>query len=156
MPRPCEFLFTESSPHLGGQELQLLQQMRQLRQLDHSVALACRPASRIREQAQALGLRVIPLPFRNLVDMATWRGLRRLFAQERPRCVICHSGHDANLAALAARLVRRRPRLVRSKTYVAGQPSTWSHNHLVDATMIDRNSLFQRRGRAPDKSTVKR
>jgi glycosyltransferase involved in cell wall biosynthesis len=132
----CEWLFTESSPDVGGQELQLLQQMRQLRDLGYRVALACLPTSAIRARAQEAGLRVIALPFRNAADCATLLALRNLLAAERPHCVVCHSGHDADLVSIAARLLRRRPRLIRSKTYVVRRPSRWSCNYLVDATMV--------------------
>jgi glycosyltransferase involved in cell wall biosynthesis len=139
----CEFLFTESSPHLGGQEFQLLQQMQQLQGRGLTVILACRPHSRILGKAQELGLQALAVPFRNALHWPTIQALRRLYDTQRPRCVICHSGHDANAAAVAARLARHRPLLIRSKTYVAGKPSAWSHNRLVDLTIVP--SEFLRR-----------
>jgi len=137
------FLFTESSPNLGGQEFQLLQQMQQLQDRGLAVALACRPHSRILGKAQEMGLQIVALPFRNALHWPTIQALRLLYDAQRPRCVICHSGHDANAAAIAARLARHRPRLIRSKTYVAGKPSAWSHNFLVDLTVVP--SEFLRR-----------
>ena len=47
-----KILFSESSPNLGGQELQLLQQMTALKQRGVAVKLACRPNSGI-YQAEA-------------------------------------------------------------------------------------------------------
>lgn len=137
------FLFTESSPNLGGQEYQLLQQMQQLQDRGLAVTLACRPGSRILGKAQELGLQALALPFRNALHWPTIQALRRLYGVQRPRCVICHSGHDANAAAIAARLAGHRPRLIRSKTYAAGKPSAWSHNLLVDLTIVP--SEFLRR-----------
>lgn len=137
------FVFTESSPNLGGQEFQLLQQMQQLQDRGLPVTLACRSHSRILDKALELGLRVLAMPFRNALHWPTIQALRHLYGAERPLCVMCHSGHDANAAAVAARLASHRPRLIRSKTYVAGKPSAWSHNLLVDLTIVP--SEFLRR-----------
>ncbi|EED0148591.1 TPA: hypothetical protein KAC69_004216 [Escherichia coli] len=40
-------LYTESSPNIGGQELQAIAQMCAIRRLGHQVMLACREHSRI-------------------------------------------------------------------------------------------------------------
>ncbi|MCZ9075217.1 glycosyltransferase family 1 protein, partial [Escherichia albertii] len=42
-----KILFTESSPNIGGQEFQALEQMLALKGLRHSVLLACREKSKI-------------------------------------------------------------------------------------------------------------
>lgn len=133
---PCEVLFTESSPRVGGQELQLLQQAVALQAAGHGVALACRPDSAIAARAAELGLALLPLPLRNALDLRSLVGLRRFLARQRPRALVCHSGHDANLAVLAAHSLRQRPRLLRSRTYLAGRPSRWTHARLVDAVMV--------------------
>lgn len=133
----CHVLFTESSPHLGGQELQLLQQMGALQARGWATALACRPGSAIAAVAGERGLRTIELPLRRAADAASLRALRRFLVAERPRAVIGHSGHDANLALLAAWTLARRPRLLRSKTYLAGRsPSPWTHARLVDRVLV--------------------
>lgn len=133
---PVDVLFTESSPHVGGQELQLLQQMGLLRNAGHRVTLACRPTSAIAVRAAEAGFARLSLPLRNALDLRSLAGLRRYLVQQRPRCIVSHSGHDANLAVLAARSVWPRPRLLRSRTYLAGRPSVWTHSRLVDAVMV--------------------
>jgi glycosyltransferase involved in cell wall biosynthesis len=130
------FLFTESSPNVGGQELQLMQQMRQLQAAGHRAVLACRAGGRVEQQARAQGLEVISVRFRNSLHLPSILRLRAWMACNRPLAAICHSGHDSNILALAARLLRRRPRLIRSRTYQPGKPSAWSYNLLVDATML--------------------
>ncbi|MBP9714463.1 MAG: glycosyltransferase family 4 protein [Sterolibacterium sp.] len=129
-------LFTESSPNLGGQELQLLQQMVALQARGIETRLACRPASRIAQVATERGLPVIPVAFRNSLHLPSMLTLVRLLRAWSPEVIISHSGHDANNAALAARLtLRPRPRLVRSRTYLPGRPSAWSYNTLTDLTL---------------------
>lgn len=135
-PMSCDVLFTESSPRLGGQELQLLQQMAALQDRGIGTALACRPGSAIDALAEARGLRRLLLPLRSAGDLSSLSSLRRFLAAEGTRCVIGHSGHDANLGLLAAWSLARRPRLLRSKTYVAGRASALTHSRLVDATLV--------------------
>ena len=128
-------LFTESSPNLGGQELQSLQQMTALARRDIDVRLACRPGSRIRDAARALGLDVFTVPMRMSLHPPSILALRRLIADWRPDAVISHSGHDADNIAVAARLVSPRPRRIRMRTYLAGQAKAWHGNLLSDLTL---------------------
>lgn len=135
-------LFTESSPNLGGQELQLLSQMRALRAAGTEVMLACRPGSRIEVHAISMGLSVRTFPFRNSCHVPTILGLRALIRSLRPVACICHSGHDTNNVAIAARMSHMlRPRLLRSKTYLAGKVSARSYNRFVDCTFAPSGHL---------------
>ncbi|AXT48278.1 MULTISPECIES: glycosyltransferase family 4 protein [Chromobacterium] len=130
-------LFTESSPNVGGQELQLMQQMRLLGERGFRPVLACRPQTRVMEEACRRGLEVLPLRFRNSLHLPSILALSAWMRRHRPRLAICHSGHDSNNLAIAARLTGRgRPFLLRSRTYQPGQASAWSYNQLMDATML--------------------
>ena len=134
-------LFTESSPNVGGQELQLMQQMQQLAAVGYQPVLACRPGSRVEAVARQKGLSVLPVRFRNSVHLPSIAILRCWLARHRPCLAVCHSGHDSNNLAIAARLVRQRPFLLRSRTYQPGKASAWSYNTLVDATMLPSHYL---------------
>ncbi|TGS14941.1 glycosyltransferase family 1 protein [Mesorhizobium sp. M2E.F.Ca.ET.209.01.1.1] len=128
-------IFTESSPDIGGQERQLLIQMRSLRASGIDVVLACRPNSRVGALAATMNIRTVTLPFRNGADPRTIIGLYRLIAAMRPAACFCHSGHDTDNLAIAARLFgRNRPRLIRSKAYLAGKISEYSYNYFLDVT----------------------
>ena len=60
----------------------------------------------------------------------------------KPDAVLCHSGHDADVCALAARLVPgKRPRLVRMRTYQHGLPHAWTYNRLFDRTLVPSEAL---------------
>jgi glycosyltransferase involved in cell wall biosynthesis len=134
-------LFTESSPNLGGQELQLMQQMEWMSACGFHTVLACRSGSRVEEVARTKRLTVLPLKFRNSLDFGTILPLRRWMARHQPKLAVCHSGHDTNNVAVAARLMSRRPFLLRSRTYLPGRARAFSYNRLVDATMLPSSYL---------------
>ena len=136
MPSLRKVLFTESSPNIGGQELQLLAQAEGLAAQGIETLLACRPHSRIAELAAERGVPTAYLPFRNSLHLPSLIGLRRLLRSYQPDAIIAHSGHDANTVALAARLLPRRPLLIRSRTYQPGKPNAWTYNHLFDLTLV--------------------
>lgn len=130
-------LFTESSANVGGQELQCMQQMAAFEAAGFQAMLACRPGSRVEQVALARGLRCLPVAFRNSLHPPSVLSLRRWIRAHRPRLAICHSGHDSNVLAIAARLAGgARPFILRSRTYQPGKPAAWSYNHLADATMV--------------------
>ncbi|MBX9849423.1 MAG: glycosyltransferase family 4 protein [Rhodocyclaceae bacterium] len=129
-------LFTESSPNIGGQELQLLAQAKGLQHLGIETRLVCRPNSRISTVATEGQISVTHLSFRNSLHPPSILGLRRIITEFSPDAVISHSGHDANTAALAARLFFKRPLLVRSRTYQPGQPHAFTYNTLFDLTLV--------------------
>lgn len=134
-------LFSESSPNLGGQELQLLQQMAALQERGIAVRLLCRPASRIGQIARERGLDTSEIPFRNSLHVPSILAVARLARTWRPDAIISHSGHDANNCAIAARLVRNRPRLIRVRTYQPGLPHAWTYNTLADLTLVPSEAM---------------
>ncbi|HTJ96104.1 MAG TPA: glycosyltransferase family 4 protein [Rhodocyclaceae bacterium] len=137
-------LFSESSPNIGGQELQLLEQASGLQRQGVAVHLVCRANSRIASVALERGIPTTHLPFRNSLHPPSILGLRRLLREFKPDVVISHSGHDANAVAVAARLLKKRPRLVRARTYQPGVPSAWTYNTLVDLTLVPSEYLKSR------------
>lgn len=77
-------LYTESSPNIGGQELQAVAQMCAMRRLGHQVMLACREHSRISAEAHRYGIPVVHIPFRNSLHPPSVLALRRLIVTFRP------------------------------------------------------------------------
>jgi glycosyltransferase involved in cell wall biosynthesis len=137
-------LFSESSPNVGGQELQLLAQATGLPARGIDTLILCRAGSRLAEVAAARGVSTVAIPFRNSLHLPSLAGVRRVLQSFRPDALICHSGHDANNGALAARLVADRPALLRARTYQHGQPNAWTYNHLFDRTLVPSNEMRQR------------
>lgn len=135
-------LFTESSPNLGGQELQLLQQMAELITRGVSVHLLCRANSRIGELARTRGLPTTAVPFRNSLHLPSIAAVARMVRHWQPDAIVCHSGHDANACAFALHIAtalhgeRQRPCLIRMRTYQPGMPHAWTYNLLADLTFV--------------------
>jgi glycosyltransferase involved in cell wall biosynthesis len=138
-------VFTESSPNLGGQELQLLEQARGLAARGVQARLLCPPTSRIAELAGEYRVPVSPVTFRNSLHPPSVLSVRNVLSQWKPDAVLSHSGHDADVCALAARLISRRPRLlVRMRTYQHGLPHAWTYNRLFDRTLVPSEEIRRR------------
>lgn len=137
-------LFSESSPNLGGQELQLLTQAASLPKRGIETLILCRDNSRLATVAAERGVATVAISFRNSLHLPSIASIRRVLKSFRPDALICHSGHDANNGALAARLVSDRPVLLRARTYQHGQPNAWTYNHLFDRALVPSNEMRQR------------
>ncbi|MBU3990565.1 MAG: glycosyltransferase [Gammaproteobacteria bacterium] len=151
-------LFTESSNNLGGQELQALQQMGALEEMGIKTRLACRGNSGIAGRAALLGLQNQSIPFRNSLHFPSILAMRRLIQAWHPQAIISHSGHDANITALATRYLPHRPVLVRSRTYQPGRPKAWTYNRFADVTVVPsaglRREILANPGIAPERVQV--
>ncbi|HGG5186036.1 TPA: glycosyltransferase family 4 protein [Salmonella enterica] len=130
-------LFTESSPNIGGQELQALAQMDALRRKGHSVLLVCRDKSKIAAEAERRKIEVIFVPFRNSLHIPSVLKLLRIIRDFRPHLVVCHSGHDSNNVGLTRLFIRRpRFRILRQKTYLTRKTKIFSLNYFCDEVIV--------------------
>lgn len=135
-------LFTESSPNIGGQELQALAQMDALRRKGHCVLLACRDKSKIASEARRRKIEVIFVPFRNSLHIPSILKLFRIMRDFRPHLVICHSGHDSNIVGLTRLFIWRiRFRIIRQKTYLTRKTKTFSLNYFCDEVIVPGTSM---------------
>ncbi|WP_297389063.1 glycosyltransferase family 4 protein [Acidiferrobacter sp.] len=145
MPRafsPQKILFAESSPNVGGQELQILQQMRGLGDFGVEARLLAPPSSGVARLALAHGLPLSAVEFRGALDPQSVVRTLAIIRAWRPQAVVSHSSHDSYVCALAARFVRPRPILIRVKTYQGGRrPRTWALNHLFDKVLVPSAAL---------------
>lgn len=140
-------LFLESSRNIGGQELQLLQQMQELNLLGWSARLLCKYDSRIYDYALSLGLDVKKVGFKNALHLPSIFFVIGQIRQLKPRILICHSGHDAVIASIAAKLVgmfRVRPKVIRMRTYQPKAPSSFPYNYLFDMTYTPSEHLREK------------
>ncbi|HFG4068900.1 TPA: glycosyltransferase family 4 protein [Escherichia coli] len=134
-----KILFTESSPNIGGQELQALAQMQALMQNGHEVLLACRERSRIAGNAVMQGIPVVFIPFRNSLHLPSLISMRRLMLRFRPDVVVCHSGHDSNTVGIARRTLFGRSShfvIIRQKTYMTRDMKMFSLNYMCDVVVV--------------------
>lgn len=135
-------LFTESSPNIGGQELQALAQMDALRRKGHCVLLACRDKSKIASEARRRKIEVIFVPFRNSLHIPSILKLFRIMHDFRPHLVICHSGHDSNIVGLTRLFIWRiRFRIIRQKTYLTRKTKSFSLNYFCDEVIVPGTSM---------------
>ena len=140
-------LFLESSKNIGGQELQLLQQMQELNRLGWATKLLCKSQARIHNFAISKGLDVQALGFRNALHIPSIIEVMKAIRSFKPNALICHSGHDAVIGAIAAKLLglfQSRPRVIRMRTYQPGMPSSFTYNYLFDKTYTPSEHLRNR------------
>ena len=140
-------LYTESSPNIGGQELQAVAQMCAMRRLGHTVMLACREHSRISAEARRYGIPVVHIPFRNSLHPPSVLALRRLIVTFRPEMVVCHSGHDSNTVGITRRILfggASRFVIIRQKTYMTQNMKMFSLNHMCDVVVVPSEEMRSR------------
>lgn len=136
-------LFTESSPNIGGQELQALTQMTTLKGLGHTVLLACREKSKIELEVRKRGHDITFVPFRNSIHIPSILRLRQVIRVFNPDLVICHSGHDSNIAGLSRLICCHRFSIIRQKTYITRRTKTFSLNYLCDVIVVPGTSTLE-------------
>lgn len=130
-------LYTESSSNIGGQELQSLLQMEILKKQGHSVLLACREKSRISVEAEKRKIDIVFIPFRNSIHLSSVIKLLLVIDSFQPEVVICHSGHDSNIAGITRLITgRRRFQIIRQKTYLTQKTRVFSLNNLTDHIIV--------------------
>ena len=116
---PLRVLHTESSLGWGGQENRTLNEMRAMRELGHTMRLACQPGARLGARAAEAGFDVDYVRMRGALDLPAILALRRLLRQHRIDVVNTHSGRDTQLAGMAAKSLGLfgavRPRIVRTR-----------------------------------------
>ncbi|WP_291971116.1 glycosyltransferase [Candidatus Symbiopectobacterium sp.] len=134
-------LYTESSKHVGGQELQAMMQLQALQHLGFEVLLACRPESEVATLAAEKHIPIYPITFRNSYHFPSLWRFRQLINEYHPLFVVSHSGHDANIAALATKLTWNKPTLVRQKTYLTSRIKPFSTNYLADQVVVPSSGM---------------
>lgn len=125
-------LHTESSLGWGGQENRTLNEMLGLRELGHTALLACQPGAKLGARAREAGFTVFETRMRSAVDIPAILRLRRFIRESRTEVVNTHSGRDTQLAGMAARLLPRRPRIVRTRHLALPITSRFTYDVLPD------------------------
>jgi len=109
-------LHTESSSGWGGQENRTLHECLGLKKtFGERVMVLCRPNSGLEKRANAAGLEVLTNGLRSSHDLSAVKFAAALIKREGVDVVSTHSGVDSFLCAVAARLSRRRPVIVRTR-----------------------------------------
>lgn len=105
MTRPIRVMHTESSRHVGGQELRILLEMEGLGELGFESVLVARTGAGIIAEARRRGLRVHAVPMFNRLDPVSMAMLWRIMRREQIDIVNAHGSRDAWNAFIVARLL---------------------------------------------------
>jgi glycosyltransferase involved in cell wall biosynthesis len=125
-------LHTESSTGWGGQENRTLQEAIQMRARGVEVLFACRRGAKLGQRARELGFAVDEFAMRNSFDPVSIVGMARAFRRHRVDLVNTHSGRDTLLAGIAAHLLPKRPRIVRTRHLILPITSKATYSVLPD------------------------
>lgn len=128
-------LHTESSNHLGGQELRILMEMEGLAPRGMVSVLAARPGTGIVREAVHRGLRVHEVPMGGSVDPAAVIRFLWILKRERIDLVCAHGSKDGWSAGLAARVLGKK--VVRCR-HVANPIRSHFFGRLVYGPLCDR------------------
>lgn len=105
MSRTIRILHTESSRHVGGQELRILLEMEGMRALGFESVLVARTGARILVEADKRGLKSYAIPMYNRLDPVSMAMLWHVMRKESIDIVNAHGSRDAWLAFLVARML---------------------------------------------------
>lgn len=105
MSAPIRILHTESSKHMGGQELRILLEMEKMHDLGFESILAARSGTPILSEAKRRGLRAYAIPMHNRLDPISMAMLWRLMRRETIDVVNAHGSRDAWISFLVARML---------------------------------------------------
>lgn len=125
-------MHTESSLGWGGQENRTFNECLGLRARGHSVLVVAPPGARLLERAEQAGIATAAVPMRRSFSLSAILALAKLMRHKRPDIVSTHSGRDTTLAGFAARLVRQRPRVVRTRHLILPITSRLTYDRLPD------------------------
>lgn len=125
-------LHSESSTGWGGQENRTLNELIAMRERGHELAVVSRPGARIIERATEAGFPTFAVDMRGAIDFPAIFKLRRVMREFGADIVNTHSGRDTQLAGMAARSMRNRPRIVRTRHLALPITSKFSYSVLPD------------------------
>jgi len=119
-----EIVHTESSCGWGGQELRIIDESEGFLGRGHGVTIVASPESRIIIEARKRAVPVVALPIARR-SVSGLRAMRGYLASRRIDIVNTHSSTDSWLAALASRMLKAPPKLVRTRHVSAPIPGNW-------------------------------
>ena len=150
----------ESSTAVGGQELAVILHAEGLLRRGHDLRLILEPESPIAQMAMDKRLPVTLMTMRKSRYPEAIVSLRALMARHRPAILQVNSSRDSWIGAMASRLVRPRPKLLRIRHISAplnrNLMTRLLYRHLFDMVVVTggektTRELVERDGLAPDR-----
>ena len=155
-----KIFISESSTAVGGQELAVLLHAEGLLTRGHDLRLILEPGSPIARMAEEKKLPVTLLSMRKSRYPQAIARLRALLDHHRPAILQVNSSRDSWIGAIAGRLVRPRPKLLRIRHISAplnrNVTTRLLYRHLLDQVVVTggektRRELIERDGLAADR-----
>ena len=155
-----KILISESTKGMGGQELAVLLQAEGLLKRGHHVSLVLEPESSLYRMALAKGLSVTQVKMDHLQYPSAVFAFRGILQRERPDVLHMNSSRDSWIGTIAARLVKPRPGLVRSRHISIPLSKSLTtrllYRHMLDRVIVTgveltRRGLIERDGLRPDR-----
>ena len=131
-------IYMESSKKFGGQEMQIVAQMDELRLRNWKPILLCNYVSEVGTYALKTNHKIKKINLRNSFDISGILETYKVLKQLKPLAIIVHSGHDSSIGVVAAFFYRllnhENVKIIRIRTYQPGKPKAFHYNHLYDVT----------------------
>lgn len=112
---PLTILHTESSKGWGGQENRTLKEAVGLKKMGVRVIIACPPDSKLAKTGAENNIDIRTLKMENSISPFAIYSLLKIIKAEKTNVVCTHSGKDSMLGAIAGRLSRIKPAIVRTR-----------------------------------------
>jgi glycosyltransferase involved in cell wall biosynthesis len=144
--RPLRIVHSESSCGWGGQEIRILAEAAGMIARGHEVSLVCPEAAPIYHAARERGIPTTALPIERRNGQA-FSAVRHWLRRNPVDVANTHSSTDSWLFSIAARLLRRRPGIVRTRhisSQIARDPFTrWLYGRGADLLVTTGERLRQ-------------
>jgi glycosyltransferase involved in cell wall biosynthesis len=131
-------IYMESSEKFGGQEMQIVTQMDELRLRNWQPILLCNYTSEVGTYAEKTNHKIKRINLRNSFDISGILETYKILKQLKPSAIVVHSGHDSSIGVIASYCYRflnhENLKIIRIRTYQPGKPKAFHYNHLYDVT----------------------
>ena len=147
---------TDWSRAWGGQEIRILTELREMRNLGFRVALIVPADSELARRGRAEDFVIHPVSFSSKFDLDSWWRLFQILKKIKPTVVNTHSSEDSWIAGCVARLCKV-PLVIRTRHVLAPISSAVSYNLFPQVIFTCSAAIADQlasQGVRPDKSVV--
>lgn len=154
-----KILMAESSTAIGGQELAVIRHAKGLTERGHTVQVIVQRGSPIAELARQHGIRTHIVSMRRMT-VSAMQAFRNILLTEKPHLLHVNSSRDSWLGALAARCIRPRIKVVKTRHISAplnrNLPTRLLYRRLFDHVIVtggptNKRGLVERDGLKPER-----
>ncbi|MBI5328275.1 MAG: glycosyltransferase family 4 protein [Deltaproteobacteria bacterium] len=148
-------LHTESSKGWGGQENRTLKESIGLKKMGERIIIACPSDSKLAKAGADNGIEIRTVSMESSISPSAIFSLLKIIKQENVNIVCTHSGKDSMLGAIAGRLSKMKPKIVRTRHLALPITSKITYSILphkvVTVSEYVRKYLVEEKGISADK-----